>query len=113
MACLLGPGDAETAAAEIALMLLLTDHTLDYQAMNNAVAQALAEGGWHNQRTGKPITPDHTATILGDLRRRLRLLDLAAEKRLGQPLRLNDAGRHAAHAALRARALRPRTHPLT
>lgn len=109
MACLTGPGEAEAAAADVALMLLLTEGPLDYRALNTGVAQALADEGWHAHHTGEPIGPDQTGTLLGDLRRRLDLLDLADEERIVGPMRLNDAGRNAAHAALRARALRPRT----
>lgn len=54
---------------------------------------------------------DQAGRLLGDLRRRLRPLGLAAEWRLEEPLRLNDAGRLAAQAALRAGALRPWSHP--
>lgn len=86
---------------------------LDYEATNRTVAQALAEAGWHSQRTGQPVDADQAATFLGEIRRRLRLLGLTASRHLGQPLRLNDTGRLTAHAALRARALRPRTRPLT
>ena len=109
MACLTGPGEAEAAAAEVALILLLTDGPLDYRALNTAVAQALAHEGWHAQHTAEPIGPDQAGTLLGDLRRRIDLLNLADGERFIGPTRLNDAGHNAAHVALRSRALRPRT----
>jgi hypothetical protein len=112
MDTLLGPSDAEAAAGETALMLLLRDGPLDYQDLNTAVAEVLAGEGWHSQRTGAPITADRTGTLLGELRRRLRLLSLITQERLGQPTGFTGAGRAAAHTALRARALRPRSHPI-
>jgi hypothetical protein len=112
MDSLLCPGDAETAAGEIALMLLLRDRPLDYQDLNTAVAEVLAGEGWHSQRTGSPITADKAGGLLGELRRRLRLLGLATQERVGQPTGLTAAGQAAAHTALRARALRPRRHPI-
>jgi hypothetical protein len=51
---LLGPGDADAAAGEIALMLMLTGHDLDYRDLNAAVADALAGEGWHGQASGQP-----------------------------------------------------------
>jgi hypothetical protein len=35
-----------------------------------------------------------------------------AQERLGEPTRLTPTGHAAAHTALRARALRPREHPI-
>jgi hypothetical protein len=58
MDILLGSGDAETAAGEIALMLLLRGGPLDYQDLNTAVAEVLAGEGWHSQRTDIPIAPN-------------------------------------------------------
>ena len=110
MSCLAGPADGEAAAAEIALMLLL-ETPLTYQDLNQAVAQALAEEGWRSQHTGQPLASDQAASLLGSLRRRLDLLSLTTKNRLGAPTQLTDAGRRAAHTALRTRALRPRTIP--
>ncbi len=111
MGNLLGVDHAEATASEVALLLLLSEQDYDYRSLNIAVAQALADQGWRDQRSGEPITPEQTGTLLSDLRRRLRLLHLAAEKHFGEPMRLNDAGRRAAQAALRGRALRPRAYP--
>ncbi|MBM0239878.1 hypothetical protein JNW88_27180 [Micromonospora sp. ATA32] len=108
MGTLLGPSEAEAAAGEIALTLLLIGGPVDYRDLNTGVAQALAGEGWHGQRNREPITADQAARLLGDLRRRLRLLGLTTHERLGEPARLTPAGRAAAHTALRARALRPR-----
>jgi len=111
MSCLPGPGESEAAAAEIALMLLLGDHPMGYQDLNEAVAQALAEEGWRNQRTGQPTTEDQAASLLVELRRRLELLSLTIERRFDHPTQLNDAGRRAAQTVLRTRALRRGSHP--
>jgi hypothetical protein len=112
MGTLLGPAEAEAAVGETALMHLLTHGPTDYRDLNAAVAVILADEGWHSQRDGNPITADQAARLLGDLRRRLRLLGLTGQERLGEPTRLTTAGHAAAHTALRARALRPREHPL-
>lgn len=109
MGCLLGPGEAETAAGEVALMLLLTGERLDYRAFNAAVAAALADSGWRDRHTGEPVGPEEASSLLAPLRRRLWVLDLQADRRLGEPASLTGAGHAAAHTALRARALRPRT----
>jgi hypothetical protein len=42
MDALLGPGEAEAAAGEIALMLLLTDAPSHYGDLNTPLAEALA-----------------------------------------------------------------------
>jgi len=109
---LLGPREAEQAAGEAALMLLLAGDDLGYRDMNEAVADVLAGEGWHRQSTGQPLTGDQAAGLLGTLRRRLRLLGLTTQDRLGQSARLTPIGYAAAHTAVRARALRPRAHPI-
>lgn len=112
MGALLGPDEAEAAAAEIALMLLATDGAMAYPDLNEAVAAALAGEGWRDQHDGQPITADQAARLLGALHRRLRLLDLTDREWFDAPIRLTDTGHAAAHTALRARALRPRSHPI-
>jgi hypothetical protein len=102
---------ADAAAGGVALLLLLSGQDYDYRALDTAVAHELAEQGWRDQHTGQQVTPDQAGRLLGGLRRRLRLLDLTAERRFDELLRPTDAGRLAAHAALRARALRPRAYP--
>jgi hypothetical protein len=56
-------------------------------------------------------TPSPPTRLPGHLRRRLHLLGLTTQERLGEPTRLTPTGHAAAHTALRARALRPREHP--
>ena len=111
MSSLLGSDHAEATAGEVALLLLLSGQDYDYRALDTAVAHALVDQGWHDQHTGQQITPDQTGTLLGGLRRRLSLLHLATARHFDEPLQLNNAGRLAAHTALRARALRPRAYP--
>jgi hypothetical protein len=79
----------------------------------------LIETLWPSSRAGtlpaahrQPITSNQAATLTASLRRRLHLLGLTASERFGEPIRLTATGRAAAHTALRARALRPRQHPL-
>ncbi|MBI3686913.1 MAG: hypothetical protein HY241_06130 [Actinobacteria bacterium] len=112
MACLPGPSGAEAAAAELALMLL-HDQPLDHGALNSAVAHSLTEEGWRGRATDQPVGPEQATILLGDLRRRLHLLHLSADRRLDNPMLvgLREAGRDAARTALRARALRARNLP--
>lgn len=112
MDALLGPTDAEAAAGETALMLLLTDGPYGYGQLNVAVAEVLVGEGWRNERDGEPISPDQAAGLLATLRRRLDLLGLTSRERLGTPAALTITGRVAAHTALRARALRARQDPM-
>jgi hypothetical protein len=99
---LLGPGEAEAAAAETALMHLFIRGPTDYRDLNSAVADVLAGEGWHGQRDGIPVTAEQAAGLLGHLRRRLRLLGLTTQERLGEPTRLTPTGHAAVHTALRA-----------
>ena len=112
MDTLLGPTDAEAAAGEIALMLLLSDGAYGYNQLNVAVAEVLVGEGWRNERDGQPISPDQAAGLLSSLRRRLELLGLTSRERLGTPAALTAVGQAAAHTALRARALRARQDPM-
>jgi len=111
MACLPGSTEAEAAAGEVALLLMLAGEQLDYEAMDIEVAAALAEGGWRDSHTGAPITRFGAGNLLGHMLRLVEILHLATERHWNEPLLLNDAGRAAAHTALRARALRARTNP--
>jgi hypothetical protein len=106
LANLTGTDEAGAAAAEIALMLLLEGEPMG-TGLNEQVAETLTELGWRSERTGK-MTPDHAATLLAPLRRRLDLLGLVKAPRAGDPMVLTDSGKIAAHTALRARALAPR-----
>jgi hypothetical protein len=105
MATLPGTDEAGSAAAEIALLLMLEDDP--GSRLNELVAETLGELGWRSERSGK-MTADHAATLLAPLRRRLDLLGLVRAGRAGDPMVLSASGRIAAHTALRARALAPR-----
>ncbi len=72
------------------------------------VADAMAAEGWHCPDSGEPIDSGAAGWLLGELLRRLRLLGLLEQRRGLTAARLTGAGRSAAHAALRAHALRPR-----
>ncbi|MEU9890104.1 hypothetical protein [Sphaerisporangium sp. NPDC051011] len=105
------PADqAEGVAAEITLMLHLTGR-VGYREQCAAVAEAMAGEGWHSPSTGQPITGEDVGWLIGVVHRRLDLLGLLRRQRSLDEVgdRLTDAGRTAALAALRARALRPRT----
>lgn len=99
---------AEAAAAEIALMLLLTGRGAGDRSLVAAVAGAMAAEGWHSPKSGEPIDVSATGWLLGELERRMRLLGLLEQRRGLAADRLTGPGRAGAHAALRARALRPR-----
>ncbi|MCK2240971.1 MULTISPECIES: hypothetical protein [unclassified Crossiella] len=111
MPTLLPKPPAEAAAAEIALLLTLTGNRHGYDQRNRQVADALAGEGWRSQSTGGPIEPDQIGWLLGELARRLDLLRLTEQRRLGDPHALTPAGTAAAYAALRHRALAPRDTP--
>lgn len=105
---LLTGSDGEAAAAEICLLLLLMQPALDARAVDQRVAEALAANGWRLRQDGGGPSPTDAAVLLGRLRRRLRLLDLIEPGTALRRDELNEAGRSAAFAALRARALGPR-----
>jgi hypothetical protein len=107
LATLPGTDEAGSAAAEIALMLMLEGDPLGSARLNEVVAETLGELGWRSERTGK-MTPDHAATLLAQLRRRLDMLGLVKAPRAGDPMVLTESGKVAAHTALRTRALAPR-----
>jgi hypothetical protein len=100
---------AESAAAEIALMLLLTGRGSGDNDLTAAVADAMAGEGWHSPKNGEPIDAAAAAWLLGELDRRMRLLGLLDQRRGLTADRLSRPGRAGAHTALRARALRPRS----
>jgi hypothetical protein len=107
MAALPGPRDGEAAAAEIALMLMLTGPPPDRE-LDPTVARVLAEEGWRDRRTGRALAPEQATALLRPLRQRLQVFGLVSGRPPAGEARLDDAGRAAAHAALRTRALRPR-----
>ncbi|MEV7969275.1 hypothetical protein AB0O34_25295 [Sphaerisporangium sp. NPDC088356] len=111
VAAALIPSDpAEGAAAEVVLMLHLTEAPKDYFEQRAVVAEAMAGEGWNHPASGTPISVDDVGWLMGAVHRRLDLLGLLHRQRsLDDPGdRLTDAGRAAAQTALRARALRPR-----
>jgi hypothetical protein len=106
---LLAADGAKAAVAELELMLMLGGYTdLTVEEFSRAVADAFREEGWRD-RNGAPPDERDSGLLAVELRRRLGLFGLLAEGRGIAPARLTDAGRAAAHTALRARALRART----
>jgi hypothetical protein len=99
---------AEAAAAEIGLMFLLARGGSADEDLAAAVADAMAAEGWHSPDSGQPIDAVAAGWLIGELHRRMRLLGLLEHRRGAAAARLTAPGRAAAHAALRARALRPR-----
>ncbi|WP_067136359.1 hypothetical protein [Microtetraspora malaysiensis] len=110
-AALIPSDPAEGVAAEVILMLHLTGGPTGYLERCAAVAETMAGEGWHNPASGTPIPANDVGWLMGAIHRRLDLLSLLHRQRgLDDPGdRLTDAGRGAAQAALRSRALRPRT----
>jgi hypothetical protein len=111
VACLLGfaDADAEVAASEISVMLMLAGERLGWREMNARVAEIMAEGNWRDRDSGDPIDEDAVGSLLNHLNHLLELFSFSTRERWDEPPLLADAGRAAARAALRARALRPRT----
>ncbi|WP_169951192.1 hypothetical protein [Microbispora sp. H11081] len=110
-AALIPSDPAECAAAEVVLMLHLSEAPTGYFDRCAAVADAMAGEGWHSPATGTPIASDAVGWLMGAIHRRLDLLGMMHRRRGPDDPgdRLTDTGRAAARAALRARALRPRT----
>jgi hypothetical protein len=106
------PADrAEAAAAEIALMLLLTSENIGYSELTATVAEAMAAEGWHSPDSGEPIGTAAAGWLLGELHRRMRVLNLIERSPAAvRADRLSAPGRAAALTALRARALSPRSN---
>ncbi|MCK2245416.1 MULTISPECIES: hypothetical protein [unclassified Crossiella] len=102
---------AAAAAAEIALLLMLTGHRPGYDQRNRQIADALTGEGWRSQSTGGPIEPGQTGWLLGELARRLDLLRLTEQRRPGDAQTLTTGGAAAAYTALRHHALAPRNTP--
>jgi hypothetical protein len=103
------PADrAQAAAAEAALMLLLTAPAAGYREHTAQVAEILAGEGWRDD-AGTPVDAKASGWLEGELHRRLMLLGLLQPRPPGEVYRLGEAGRMAALAALRARALGPHT----
>lgn len=105
-----------SAAAELALMVLLTGDAASTASLTDTVTTSLAEQGWYHPRTDRPFTPAEATQLLTPLATRLQLLGLLAEEppvRRGDlpadaSWRLAPAGVSASHNALRFHAIRPR-----
>jgi hypothetical protein len=105
---LLAADGAKAAVAELELMLMLGGYgELTLDEFSRAVADAFREEGWRD-RNGAPPDERDSGLLAVELRRRLALFGLLAERRGLTPAQLTEAGRAAAHTALRARALRAR-----
>ncbi len=104
---LLAGSDADSAAAELGLLLLLGEGSMPSVRLSSEVAAILAEDGW-SARDGTPIDEHSAGMLVGQLRRRLHLLALVKERRFGDPLDLTAVGRELAWTALRRHARRPR-----
>lgn len=112
-----------SAAAHAALLLLLAcDRPLTVLGLDDQVARVLTDDGWawsaaegrglRRERPGRvdlaPVGRDQGGPAVAVLRERLRLFGLVNQPRISEPVRLGEAGRVAAHAALRAAASAPR-----
>ncbi|GAA1290140.1 hypothetical protein Psi02_16010 [Planotetraspora silvatica] len=104
-----GEHDFEISIRESALMLLVDNGPLPYRELSERVADVVNGEGWRTAEGGQVAPPD-LAAPLGELQRRLDALALRADCSWDAPWRLTEAGRSAALAALRARALRPRQY---
>jgi hypothetical protein len=100
---------ARAAAAEIMVMLLLTDQPPAYRSP--IVADILTGEGWRNHADGQPLTTDDTGWLTGELFGRLDFLHLTERHTLTHRSPLTATGRAAAISALRHRAHAPRNHP--
>lgn len=113
MRLLLDPSEFEAAAQEAALMLLLQAHGMvEVRDLIREVADVLGNSGWRDVGDGAPPEERDVGRAVWSLVRRCELWSLVEEgKGPGHAtrLRLADAGRRGAYAALRAMALRPRT----
>jgi hypothetical protein len=108
---LLAGEPAEATAGEVAFLLLL-GREYGLMELNTAVTDVLIELGWHEQRSGAFITPDQTSALLGCARRLLPVFGFVEGDPYSLvPMRFSDVGKSAVVAALRIRALRPRTFP--
>jgi hypothetical protein len=104
-----GEHDFEISIRESALMILVDCGPLPYADLGDRVARVVNGEGWRTA-VGGPVTTLDLAGPLGELRHRLDALGLRENLSWDAPWRLTPAGRHAALAALRAQALRPRQY---
>jgi hypothetical protein len=99
---------AEAGAAEITLMLLLTDRPPAYGSP--VVADILTGEGWRTE-DGGPLTAGGTGWMTGEVDGRLDFLQLTGKPTLTARSALTPTGRTAAITALRRHAHRPRHQP--
>lgn len=97
----------DRAAREIELMLLVDGACVEWRALDAHVAEILTEEGWRDH-DGNPPDADAVLPASAELWRRLWALGLLDDPDTPLSLKLNAAGQHAALAALRAHATRPR-----
>jgi hypothetical protein len=112
---LLDPGDFDGAAQEAAILLLLgASGMVRVHELIREVADVLTGSGWRDTGNGAPPDESAVSRAVVALVRRCELWDLIEQSRSpesGVRVRLSDAGRRGAVAALRAVALRPRLDP--
>ena len=96
---------AEAGAAEITLMLLLTDRPPSYGSP--VVADILTSEGWRSE-DGGPLTAPGTGWMTGEVHGRLDFLHLTDKPHLATRPALTPTGRAAAITALRHHAQQPR-----
>jgi hypothetical protein len=98
---------AEAGAAEILLMLLITDQSPAYGSP--VLADILTGEGWSTD--DGPVTPRQAWWMAGEVNGRLTFLHLVEKRNLTTQTRLTPAGRDAAITALRQHAHQPRNRP--
>lgn len=101
--------DLGAAVAEIVLLSLSAGRPIADERLGRIVVRAVAEEGWHDPRTHDVPDAAAVAEARAAVRHRLQALRLLRSDTVGGPYRLTAAGQAATLAALRARALRPRT----
>jgi hypothetical protein len=107
--------DFDTACQEAALMLLLQAHGMvETRDLIKEVAEVLAGSGWRDTGNGAPPDERDVGRTVWAMLRRCELWSMVDEGRgpgFTTRMRLSDAGRRGANAALRSLALRPRMEP--
>ena len=99
---------AQAAAAEILLMLLVTNQAPAYGSP--VIADILTGEGWRTAGGG-PLTADGTGWLTGTMTGRLESLNLTERPNLTTRSALTSTGRIAAINALRQLAHQPRNRP--
>lgn len=99
----------DAAVAELVMAALLSEPLIDRRELAAEVLVAVTEQGWQRGATGEPVSSALLEDALMQVLVPMRTLGLVREKGPvgGRLLRLTDAGRATALAALRSRALTP------